>query len=156
MRELLTKHYGTIYNCPFRGPLYIHAKAPREHPPQKNHKHGSQTKEFYKNKDTSKHTGPPKHKLIDFIQKWTQYSLMTRMTIFIIWKITMKILTLLIHKNKTWKILRLNKNNSTKTQMMNLSLKKNSNIFTQNLIKEFYHQQLTQVSYQPITFIYEI
>ena len=66
--------------------------------------------------------------LIALVQKWTQSAFMTRITILTIWKIPIKILTLLIHKKKTWNILRLNKTNSMKKQMMTLSLKNNSNI----------------------------
>ena len=52
------KNYGTLENCPFRGPLYIHTKAHREKLLQNNHKHGSSSKDFNKNKDTSKNAGP--------------------------------------------------------------------------------------------------
>ena len=57
-------------------------------------------------------------KLLALLQKLTQSYLITCMTILTIFKIPMKILTELIHKNKTWKILRLNKKNYMKTQMM--------------------------------------
>ena len=53
------QHDGTIEHFPFRGPLYIHAKAPRYQLFQNNHKHLSIPKEFNKNKDTSKNTGSP-------------------------------------------------------------------------------------------------
>ena len=53
------QHDGTLENCPFRGPLYIHEKAPREQLLQKNHKHGSRPKDSNKNKYTFKNTGPP-------------------------------------------------------------------------------------------------
>ena len=52
------------------------------------------------------------------IQKRTKSPLMTRITIFTIWKIPTNIINLLIHKNTAWKILRLNKNDYTKTQIM--------------------------------------
>ena len=51
------RHNGTLENFPSRGPFYIHAKAPREQLLKKNHKHGSQTKDFNKNKYTSQNTG---------------------------------------------------------------------------------------------------
>ena len=72
--------------------------------------------------------------LLCLVQNWTQYAFMTHMAIFTICKIPINILTLLIHNNKTCKILMLNNTNYMKTQMMTLSLKKNSNIFTQTLI----------------------
>ena len=53
------QHDGTLENFPFRGSLYIHAKAPREQLLQNNHKHGSRPKDFNKNKDTSKNKVPP-------------------------------------------------------------------------------------------------
>ena len=53
------KHDGTLENPPFRVPLYIHAKAPREQLLRKNQKHGLSPKQLNKNKDTSKNTGPP-------------------------------------------------------------------------------------------------
>ena len=53
------QHDGTLENCPFRGPLYIHANSPREQLLQNNHKHGPSQKDFNKNKYTSKNTGPP-------------------------------------------------------------------------------------------------
>ena len=53
------QHDVILEYCPFRGPLYIHAKAPRVKFPQNNHKHGSRTNDFNKNKDTSKNIFPP-------------------------------------------------------------------------------------------------
>ena len=124
----------TLKDFPFRGPLYIHEKAPREQILQNNHKHGSRRKDFNKNKDTLKTQVLLWLQLIALVQNWTQFSLMTCMTILTVWEIPMHILTLLIHKNKTQKILISNKNNYMKTQMMTWSLNKNSNIFTQTLI----------------------
>ena len=51
------QHYGTLKTVPFRGPLYIHAKALREQLLQNNHKHGSRTKEL-RIKKVHKNTGP--------------------------------------------------------------------------------------------------
>ena len=59
MRELLIQHDGTLEYFPFRGPFCIHKNSPREQTLQNNHKPGSRLKEFNKNKDTSKNTGPP-------------------------------------------------------------------------------------------------
>ena len=53
------QHDGTLDNFPFRGPFYIHKKAPIEQILQKNHKHGSRPNDLNKNKDTSENTGPP-------------------------------------------------------------------------------------------------
>ena len=53
------QHDGTLENFPFTGTVYIHEKTPREQLLQNNHKHGSQPKDFNKNKDTSKNTCPP-------------------------------------------------------------------------------------------------
>ena len=53
------QHYGTLEPPPFRVPLYIHAKSPREKILQKNHKHGLRPKQLNKNKYTSKNKGPP-------------------------------------------------------------------------------------------------
>ena len=58
-RELLMQNDGSLENCPFMVPLYMHEKAPIEQLLQNNHKHGSQTKDFNKNKYKSKETGPP-------------------------------------------------------------------------------------------------
>ena len=52
------KHDGTIFNCSFRGPFYIHSETTREQPLQNNHRLGSRPKEFYKSKDTSKNICP--------------------------------------------------------------------------------------------------
>ena len=60
--------------------------------------------------------------LLPLVQTQTQSTLMTHMTILTIWKIPMTILTLLIHKKKTWKIMSLNKTNYIKRQMMTWSL----------------------------------
>ena len=57
------QHDGTIENPPVRGPLYIHAKEPREQLPQNNHKHESMKKESNKSKDKYKKTGPPQAKI---------------------------------------------------------------------------------------------
>ena len=65
MRELLQQHDGKLYNCPFVGPLYNHAKAPREKLLQNNHKHGSRPEDLNKNKYASKNKGPP-HATIAF------------------------------------------------------------------------------------------
>ena len=59
MRYLLIQHDGKLENCSFRGTLYIKKKATRKKLPQKNHKHGSWTKDFNKNTDTSNNTGTP-------------------------------------------------------------------------------------------------
>ena len=53
------QHDETIENCLFGGPLYIHAKVPREKLLQNNHKHVSSPKDLNKNKDIFKNTGPP-------------------------------------------------------------------------------------------------
>ena len=58
MRWFLIKHDGKLDNCPFRGPLYIKKKAPREQLLHKNHKHVSQPKDFNKSTDTSNNKGP--------------------------------------------------------------------------------------------------
>ena len=52
----------TLYNCPFRGPLYIHKNSPREQLLHNNHKFGSRPKDFNKNKYTSKNTCPTQAK----------------------------------------------------------------------------------------------
>ena len=57
------QHYRALDNFSFGGPLYMHTKAPREQFLNNNHKHGSQPKEFNKNKYTSKKTGPPQAKM---------------------------------------------------------------------------------------------
>ena len=57
------QHDGSLENFPFRGPLYIHAKVHREQLLQNNHKHGSRTKYFNKNKDTLKNTGSPQENI---------------------------------------------------------------------------------------------
>ena len=49
---------GTLDHCPFRGPLYINAKAPIEQLLQNTHKHVSRLNDFNKSKDTSKNTVP--------------------------------------------------------------------------------------------------
>ena len=54
VRALLMQNDRTLKDFPFRGPLYIHEKAPREQILQNNHKHGSRRKDFNKNKDTLK------------------------------------------------------------------------------------------------------
>ena len=54
------QHDGTLENCPFRVPLYIHAKVPIEQLVHKNHKHVARTKDFPKNlKNTPQNIGPP-------------------------------------------------------------------------------------------------
>ena len=63
VRELLMKHDGTLENCPFKGLLYIHAKASREQLFHNNHKHVSRPKEFNNNKCTPKNTVPPQAKI---------------------------------------------------------------------------------------------
>ena len=87
-------------------------------------------------------------KFLTLVQEWSQSDLMTRMNILTIFKIPTNIINVLIQKNKTWKIMRSNKKNYIKTQMMTWSLKNNSNIFTQTLITIFNIQQWTQVSCQ--------
>ena len=62
-RELLMQNDGSLENCPFMVPLYMHEKAPIEQLLQNNHKHGSQTKDFNKNKYTSNNTGPNQAKI---------------------------------------------------------------------------------------------
>ena len=57
------KHDGTLENCPFRVPLYIHVKAPIEQLLRKNHKHVSIQKDFNKNNDTSKNICPLQAKI---------------------------------------------------------------------------------------------
>ena len=47
VREMIMQHYGVLEFPPFRGPLYMHEKSPREQLLQNNHKHGSRPKEFY-------------------------------------------------------------------------------------------------------------
>ena len=59
-----------------------------------------------------------KQKLLALIQNLTHSDLMTPMTIFTMWNISMKILTLLIHKKNTWKTMRLNKTNYIRRQIM--------------------------------------
>ena len=81
---------------------------------------------------------------------------MTPMNIFTIWNIPMNILTLLIHKNKTCKTMRLNKTNYMKRQMMTWPLKKNLNIFTTTFITIFHPQQWTLASCLFITMIHKI
>ena len=54
--ELIMQHYGTLENCPFRVPLYIREKSPKEQLLQNNHKHGSSPKDSNKNKYKSKNT----------------------------------------------------------------------------------------------------
>ena len=87
------------------------------------------------------------------VQKRNQSALTTCMNISTQWKITMKILILLIQKKNTYKILSLNKNNSMKTQMKTWSLKNNKNIFTQTLTTIFHLQQWTKVSWKLIMLI---
>ena len=57
------QHDRKIDRCPFRGPLYVKKKAPREQLLQNNHKHGSRPKDLNKNTDTSKNTYPPQAKI---------------------------------------------------------------------------------------------
>ena len=52
------QHYGTLEDFLFRETMYIYAKSPIEKLLQKNHKHALRTKDFNKNKDTSKNTVP--------------------------------------------------------------------------------------------------
>ena len=84
-------------------------------------------------------------KCLALVQKQTQYYLKTRMNIFIIWTTIIKILTFLIHRNRTWKTKSLKRVNNMSIKMITLSLKKNLNMFTQTLTKHFHLQQLTQV-----------
>ena len=55
---MLMQHDVTLEDFPSTGPLYIHAKSPREQLLQNNHKHGSMSNNLNKNKVTSKSTGP--------------------------------------------------------------------------------------------------
>ena len=51
------QHYGTLADFPFRVPLYISAKSPREQILHKNPKYLSRPKDFNKDKDSSQNTG---------------------------------------------------------------------------------------------------
>ena len=48
-----------------------------------------------------------KKKFLALVQKQTRSELKTHMTIFVIWTIFVKSLTLLIHKNNSWKTMSL-------------------------------------------------
>ena len=52
------QHDGKLYNFPFRGPFFINKNSAREKHLQKNHKNGSQPKDFNKNTDTYNNTAP--------------------------------------------------------------------------------------------------
>ena len=95
-------------------------------------------------------------KLLSLFQKWNHSDLKNHMIISTLWKIYMKILILLIDNNKTYNMLRLNKNYYLKTQVINWSLKKKYNIFIQTLTTIFRIQQRTQVSWQFIIMIKKI
>ena len=63
------KHDRILEHFPFKGPLYIHAKAPREQLLQNNHKHWSSPKYFNKKIYTYKNIGIPEATIFWHIPK---------------------------------------------------------------------------------------
>ena len=57
------KHDGSLDSCLFRGPLYIHKKAPIEQLFKNNHNNESRPKDFNNNKETSNNTGTTQAKI---------------------------------------------------------------------------------------------
>ena len=80
------QHDVTLYNCPFIGPLYIHAKASRKKSFRTITNMDHDQKISIKTKINPKTQALLRLQLLVLVQNLTQSDLMTRMTIFAIWK----------------------------------------------------------------------
>ena len=110
------KHDGKIESFPLRGQFFINKKSDRQQLLHNNHKNISRPKGFNENKDTSNTAPPqatidihrPKANSINFEDPYDHIKPMY---------MPIKTPTVLIHKNKIYRMLMLTNKNNLKTKM---------------------------------------